>query len=243
MIKIKTVFIIDRETNLATNKFLDGNEWVLNGEGRATVKFDGTSCMIKEGVLFKRWNRKPTKKALRKIKEAKRNGTKLEINEGFFKAIPDGAIACNESFDPITLHWPHWTPVGNGNDDLLHREGFESLEFVTDGTFELCGPKVRCNPHHLDSHKLFKHGDKVIEVKDRSFKAIKELLKDFDGEGLVFHHSDGRMVKVRRKDMFIFKNVPEGRREEWFLDEIETDPEAYKNLPDHYEIMKDLLGK
>jgi len=203
MKKIKTVFIIDRNTNLATNEVLKENEWVLNGEGKATIKFDGTACMIKDGVLFKRWNRKLTKKALRKIKNAKRNDITLNIDDTFFKELPNGAIACNDTFDPVTFHFPHWVPVGDGNEDIFHREGFNDLENIVDGTFELCGPKFRCNPHMLNSNKLFKHGDIEVEIKDRTFENIKNVLENLNGEGLVFHHEDGRMVKIRCKDFNI----------------------------------------
>lgn len=41
MKKIKTVFKIDRETGLATNEVMPGAEWVLEGQGVATLKVEG----------------------------------------------------------------------------------------------------------------------------------------------------------------------------------------------------------
>ena len=84
MKKIKTVFIINRKNNLATDKVLKENEWVLNGEGKATMKFDGTSSMIKDGILFRRWNRKLTKKAIKDIKLAKLDGIVCSGHEANF---------------------------------------------------------------------------------------------------------------------------------------------------------------
>ncbi len=34
-----------------------GCEWVLAGEGIASRKWDGTACMVKDGVLYKRYDR------------------------------------------------------------------------------------------------------------------------------------------------------------------------------------------
>lgn len=203
MKKISTVFVINRETNLATTDVLSGNEWVVNGEGLATVKFDGSSCLIKDGVLFRRWNRKLTKKAMRAKSFAAKKGLDFVPDESMFRPVPDGAIKCNETFDPKTLHWPHWVPVGDDAADKLHVEAFEALKAegkVVDGTFEICGPKIRCNPHNFDSHVLLKHGDVVVDVEDRSFEGIRAFLESFNGEGLVFHHPDGRMAKIRKKD-------------------------------------------
>lgn len=203
MKKISTVFIINRETNLAVPEILKGNEWVVNGEGVATVKFDGSSCFINDGVLFRRWNRKLTKKAMRLKGNAARKGETFIPNESMFKPVPDGAIKCNESFDPKTLHWPHWIPVSDDPADKLHIEAFNALKEdgkVEDGTFEICGPKIRCNPHNFDSHVLIKHGSVEISIEDRSFEGLKTFMSKFVGEGLVFHNSDGRMAKIRNKD-------------------------------------------
>jgi hypothetical protein len=34
----------------------------------------------------------------------------------------------------------------------------------------------------------------------RDFDGLREYLASFNGEGIVFHHPDGRMVKIRRTD-------------------------------------------
>jgi hypothetical protein len=203
MKKISTVFVINRETNLATAEILKGNEWVVNGEGIATVKFDGSSCLIKDGILFRRWNRKLTKKAMKAKSLANRKGEEFIPDESMFRSVPEGAILCNETFDPKTLHWPHWIPVTDDAADKLHLEAFEALKAenkVSDGTWEICGPKIRCNPHNFKTHVLIKHGEVEVKVEDRSFNGIKTFLESFDGEGLVFHHADGRMAKIRNKD-------------------------------------------
>lgn len=57
----------------------EGFEWVLEGEGLATVKFDGSCCAIINGEFYKRYD------------------CKKGANP------PEGAIACCDP-DPITGH-------------------------------------------------------------------------------------------------------------------------------------------
>jgi hypothetical protein len=62
MKKIKTVFKIDREAgSMATSTPVEKSMWVVEGEGVATVKFDGSSVLIEDGKIFKRMDRKLTK--------------------------------------------------------------------------------------------------------------------------------------------------------------------------------------
>ena len=59
MKKIQSLFARNYDTDrLVRNEVVPGSEWVLNGEGRATVKWDGTSVLIKDGALFKRYDAK-----------------------------------------------------------------------------------------------------------------------------------------------------------------------------------------
>lgn len=213
MKKISTLFVIDRNTDLAINEIREENKWIFDENFKATVKFDGSSCMIKNGILFKRWNRKLNKKAAKIVAKAKRNGLEVVIDEAMFKDLPDGAIGCNPIYDPITLHWPHWVPVGSGNEDAIHREAFDKLKEVIDGTFELVGTKVRCNPHGLNGHELFKHGNVTVILPDLSFDGIKNFLSNFNGEGLVFHNVDGKMCKLRMKDFGLEWNEEADPRE------------------------------
>ena len=63
------------------NEVTPGMEWVLDGEGIATVKIDGTCCAIIDGRFYRRY-------------DAKRG-----------KTPPEGAIPCCEP-DLVTGHWP-----------------------------------------------------------------------------------------------------------------------------------------
>jgi hypothetical protein len=151
-----------------------GCEWVLSGEGIATRKWDGTACAIIYGILFARY-------------DAKRG-----------KPAPLNGIACDEP-DPVTGHHPHWVPA-TGPEHKYINEAFLSQPSWPDGTYEACGPKINGNHEGFSNHILIRHGADPIIGWVRNQKAIRDFLIEEPMEGLVFHHPDGRMCKIRRND-------------------------------------------
>ena len=104
-------------------------------------------------------------------------------------------------------HWPGWVPVSaTAPEDRWHREALQApAEPLLEGhTYELVGPALSKNPYGLSQHVLWRHGRDVVEVPDRRFEALARFLAERDIEGLVFHHPDGRMAKIRRKDFGLF---------------------------------------
>jgi hypothetical protein len=71
---------------------------------------------------------------------------------------------------------------------------------LEDGTYELCGPKINGNPERLDEHIFIRHGSEVIDDVKRLWDDLRDLLHAASYEGIVFHHPDGRMCKIRRDD-------------------------------------------
>jgi hypothetical protein len=177
MQKIKTVFVVDRSQRPHRITDQVQADWVIVGEGLATVKYDGTACLIQDGKLFRRYDAKPG------------------------RMPPEGFTPCQDNPDPVSGHFPGWVPVTGDPADKFHLEAFDKS--LPDGTYELLGPKIQGNRYGLSQHQLRRHGADTIEV-DRSFDAIRNWLEASDHEGLVFHHPDGRMAKIRRKD-FGFK--------------------------------------
>jgi len=182
MKKIPRVFKMDPDNKaLVLEEVTPGCEWVLAGEGIATRKYDGTACLVRGGVLYKRYDAK--------------HG----------KTPPEGWEACQDAPDEITGHWPGWLPVSEtAPEDWMHRAVFEgttgmSLATYEDGTYELCGPKMGKNPEKLERYELIRHGQNIHEAA-RDFQGLCAYLAVKQIEGLVFHHPDGRMAKIRRKD-------------------------------------------
>ena len=159
---------------LVRDEVVPGAEWVLLGEGVATRKFDGTCCMVRGHKLYKRY-------------DAKRG-----------KPAPEGFEPAQEA-DPVTGHWPGWVPVTEAPEDRWHREAFGQGNFP-DGTYELCGPKVQGNPEQMSQHILIRHG--IVEITDcpRDYAGLRKMLDNGRMEGVVWHHPDGRMVKIKARD-------------------------------------------
>jgi hypothetical protein len=194
MKKITTLYKKDpTNLGLVINEKNPENQWVFDGDGIATRKFDGTSCAIKDEVLYKRYDVKLWKKKKGKI-------TKF-TPEQLTAKIPSGAIACQEP-DKITGHWPHWIKCDRSKpEDKYHFEAFNLLQHKENATYELCGPKIQNNSERFHGHILIRHGKYKIDITDYSFDAIRNFLKTADIEGIVFHHkSDGRMCKIRKTD-------------------------------------------
>jgi len=186
MQKIISLFKRDYEGNRQVyDEIVEGAEWVQEGEGVATVKWDGTACMFRGGKLFKRYDRK--------------------MKHGKYRDAPDGWEAAQEP-DAVTGHWPGWVPLVNDNPaDRWHLEawGHISSSGIHDGTYELIGPKVQGNPHFWRGHELLPHGLPILADFPRTFDDIKSEFEKSNStviEGVVWHHPDRRMVKIKRKD-------------------------------------------
>lgn len=178
MKKTPTLYIRDEKNpKFVTDIKHEDVGWVFEGDGIATRKWDGTCCMVRDGKLFKRYD-----------------GTKG-------KFLPDDFIPA----EGAESHWLGWRPVGNGPEDRWHKEAWAALtEPLENGTYELVGPKINGNPDGIDVHCFRKHGNVVYPDVPRTTEALKSWLSDKDIEGLVFHHEDGRMAKIKLKD-FGFK--------------------------------------
>jgi hypothetical protein len=170
---------------LATDQITPGCEWVLNGEGVATRKWDGTAVLFMDGKWFKRYDAKAGKTP----------------PPDFFEAQPEP--------DPITGHWPGWVSVVDDyNGDRYIVEAISHYLTFSDlpdepTTFEAVGPKINGNRDRHDTHTLYQHGTTFLASKiDFSREGLIYFFeKVFPGiEGIVFHHPDGRMCKVKRSD-------------------------------------------
>lgn len=183
MKKISTLFKKDpNDLGRVIGEINPENQWVFEGNGIATRKFDGTACAIIEGKLYKRY----------------------DVKKG--RTIPINAIPCQDP-DEITGHHPHWVLCSKEEKaDQYFIEAFEVLENKEDATYELCGEKVQGNPEKIKGHELIKHGSFVLNIPDLSFEGIKSYLMNTENdiEGVVFHHkTEARMCKIRKKDFGI----------------------------------------
>lgn len=182
MQKIISLFQRNYETDrLVRNEITPGAEWVVNGEGIATRKWDGTCCKIENGVLYKRY-------------DAKKG-----------KTPPDGFIPAQEP-DPVTGHWPGWIVIpadDKAPENKWHREAFMNTpteDLAIGGTYELVGPRINGNKDGIKQHLLIPHGNDIIVNAPVTFDELSAWFAGINIEGIVWHHPDGRMVKIKKKD-------------------------------------------
>jgi len=166
-----------------TAQVTPGCEWVMNGEGVATRKWDGTCVLIQGRVVFKRY-------------DAKRG-----------KIPPQGFRPAQFEPDPITGHWPGWLDIQDYPDhwiiEAVRNSANGDLNNLKDGTYEAIGPKINGNRDNRLVHSLERHGNHVfnsISNVPLIFEEIQYHLFINDCEGIVFHHPDGRMCKIKRSD-------------------------------------------
>ncbi len=153
----------------------EGMSWVLDGEGTATLKRDGSCCAIINGEFYKRYDAKKGKKA------------------------PPGAIPCCEA-DAITGHHPHWVKVDPNNPaDRWLMAAYNNTKPDVDWTYEAVGEHFQGNPYNLPGDYLAPHGLEILEV-ERTFEGIRKYLEENYIEGIVFWKDGVPMCKIKRSD-------------------------------------------
>jgi len=194
MQKIPRLFKLNYDgQRLAYDEVAPGAEWVLAGEGVATRKFVGTCCLIAGRNLFKRYSCRDGKKLPKDFQLAERAEQKD-----------------NRGHDVVKLYG--WVPIGDGPQDRYHREALAHAVEVggripADGPYELIGPNVQGNPEHCDRHVLVKHGVEYLPGAPRTFDDLRRWFEGQDIEGIVWHHPDGRMIKIKKKDFGLSRRI------------------------------------
>lgn len=180
MKKLSTLYKKDpNDLGRVINQIDPQNEWVFKDKGvKATRKWDGAACAIINGHLYKRY-------------DAKKG-----------KTPPEFAIPCQDP-DPITGHWPHWVLCDHLKpEDKYFIRAWINSGYTEDGTYEFVGPKSQGNPEKLTENTLVRHGadDLDLTLGIYGYEDFKQYLLTVDIEGIVFHHPDGRMCKLRKSD-------------------------------------------
>ena len=180
MRKIPTLFARDENNRKhVTPDVTPGCEWVLDGEGIATRKYDGTCVSWHDGDWWFRREVKPGKDA----------------PAGWVQVDHDGTTGKSVGWEPARP---------SSGFILMLREAIDSTftfgQDIPEGTYELCGPKLNGNPEGYDRHVLVRHGIIELDYAPRDFDGLRDYLTLHTFEGIVWHHPDGRMVKLKRRD-------------------------------------------
>lgn len=187
MRKIPTLFVRDPDDRAHVTRDVHPDcRWVIDGEGVATRKYDGTCVMFDGGAWWARREVKPGKAA----------------PPGFRGIETDATTGKTVGWEHIEL-----SPFAKFHAEAV--ANFPSTAWPA-GTYELVGPKIQGNPEQQARHVLLPHDwAEPFPIDDRSFDALREWLLAHDYEGLVFHHPDGRMAKIKRRD-FLARDAVRG---------------------------------
>ena len=178
MKKIPTMFVRDwdGDRRYVLPEVTEGCQWVIAGEGTPTRKYDGT-CVMFDGDRW--WARR-------------------EVKAG--KAAPAGFVELTR--DEETGKTVGWEPVEQSSFAKLHAEAVAEIDGdPLPGTYELCGPKVNGNPEGYGTHRLIGHSAaERLDDAPRDFAGLAAWLHAHPYEGIVWHHPDGRMAKIKKRD-------------------------------------------
>lgn len=201
MKKIPTLFQRDPDDRrFVMGVLTPGCEWVLAGEGVPTRKYDGTCVLVRrDGMAVHGFGRRIVKPG---------------------KPTPPGFVAVE--YDAVTGNVVGWEPIAQSGfaryfDQAVRQwhDGVEKTSLVP-GTYELCGPKINGNPEGYPFHVLRPHA--LAEELNLGLVfplTVAELwtwatyrpaewwtLHGRRFEGIVWHHPDGRMAKLKARDLF-----------------------------------------
>jgi len=188
MRKIPTIFRRDpNDMRRVANEVDPSCQWVINGRGTATRKYDGTCVMLDE--LGRWWARREVKPG----KTPPPNYRPIETDPNTAKTV---------GWEPIEqspFAKVHQSVVDHPLADIVNNPW--DIPSKSEDTYELIGAKVNGNPEKVAGHRLQRHADaEVLHDVPRDFDGLAKYLADFDGEGIVWHHEDGRMAKLKRRD-------------------------------------------
>jgi hypothetical protein len=152
MKKIPTLFQRDPEDRrYVTIQVTPGCEWVLEGIGTSTRKYDGTCVLLDEQGEW--WARREVKPG----KTPPPNYVPVETDEATGKTMG-------------------WEPIKQSAFAKFHAEALANggpAEGVT-GTFELIGPKINGNPERSEGHRLVPHAEALhVDVPELTFEGVR----------------------------------------------------------------------
>lgn len=183
----KILMIYKRDGDKVLNEYIDEFKNYDKTKLKVSVKLDGTSCMWKNGHLYKRYDNKKNKKPEKDW------------------------IFCYKN----DKHNIYWVPVTTK--DKWHMEAVYDLLNgwkPEEATYELVGPKINGNKHHAHKHELVKHKELILD--DITFAPVKtkhdwiDLMEYVDRtlptvniEGFVLWDIEKMepMFKIRKRDL------------------------------------------
>jgi len=180
MQKISTLFMRDpRDRRRLTRQVHRHCQWVLDGEGVALRKYDG-ACVVLDDQCGHWWARLEVRPP-------------DEPPPNFYHVATDSYTGILVGLEPIAQ-----SPYAAYFDEAIGQYGGTPEP----GTYELIGPQINGNPENVPSHCLISHAQvALLDNSVRTYDALRRYLAELPYEGIVWRHPDGRMAKIKRRDI------------------------------------------
>jgi len=202
MKKIPTLFVRDAANPaLVTRTVTPGCQWVLDGLGYPTRKWDGTAVYIENRIVWVRYTCKADRAPPHDFRPTGPPAPDTGKQPGWIKAnmLHPAQLALKEAFG-----------VWVREDVELRRRGGVGL--LDPWTYELIGPLVNANPEKRSDHILVPHGRTLEPQAPRAYDGFYSFFREYAIEGIVWWRSledqscdkvkiKGRDFGVARKDM------------------------------------------
>ncbi len=197
MEKIPSLFVRDLKTHRVIDELSPFVGDIDVSSLRATIKWDGTSCLWAYDWLYKRFELREGKK----VADGDDAGTYLFAGS-MQPASPEQMIP--------GFYWKKVTKDEPG--DIHHLKAMANVlsnSMKNFHTYELIGPGVQGNPYHLEAPKLEEHGISeivnTITPNGHLYQECIEMLNSRDDiEGIVFWSKEGEnsrpVTKIKRRD-------------------------------------------
>lgn len=199
MRKVPTLYVRDPDdrAHVLIGQVTPGCEWVLAGEGEATRKYDGTCTAYAADTNL---SLALSAAFTRNEREAGpcRWWARREVKPG--RPAPDGFLEVDR--DATTGKQYGWEPVEQSPFVKQHAEAVTARAAWPRDTYELCGPKINGNPEGYGRHTLMSHFNAERARWDGATpEELVGAVAQRGWEGIVWHHDDGRMCKLKARDL------------------------------------------
>jgi hypothetical protein len=179
MQSIPSLFTLDPQTRLALPTVTEACRWVPEGFGLATRKWKGWPAMIRDNQIYRHF---------------RVYGPRIANPPAGF--VPAG--------DPAYDVQDGWMPCGDGDGDRYYQEAMHDYRkwcHPPDDTYELVGPHIENNAEGFSRPTLVSHTRYRLYTCPVDYDDLKQFLRSFNYEGVVWYHREGRrMAKVRLGD-------------------------------------------
>lgn len=217
MRSIPTIFIWSVKDGHIIDKPSRECNWVFEGKGIATRKFDGLAIKVERGKAFYRFEWRVGKPVPNGFEACQASNPKkpnapipgwVPVDMDFLEN-PKGRQekALQAGWNATLAEYQAWKDSQESKKNTIVNpyapEAKKEKAVMPDGTYELCGPDIRGNHEKVNNHIMMPHGSVIEEHVPRTFAKLQKFMAAYPNEGIVWHYKcEGQtlMAKIKKSD-------------------------------------------